>query len=350
MPGKHRNKTYATQYKLYSNIRAKKRAIDYLGGKCKICQYNKCVDALVVHHRDPNEKEFIWHDICDRTWDIVVGELSKCDLLCSNCHMEYHFPQRDFNLNNEDGTRNCPRCDTKFEPCCGNQIFCCKNCSTSYQSTYHRILLKARAALYKGGKCEACGYSKCQAALAFHHRDKTQKEFNISSRRNASEWSDILIELDKCDLLCFNCHAETHWDEEAHKIAEKAFYEAQKRILLPLPKIACGYCRKLFKPPRSRTIYCSKRCSYNDFNSHIEWPLDLSERVAKSSMNAVARELGVSGKSVRWRLISHCGYADDFKGRKIKNYPQDMIAYCNGRKVADVALEIGVSSHIFIRS
>lgn len=39
-------------------LRVKQIATDFKGGKCKICGYNKCVDALEFHHRNPEEKEF----------------------------------------------------------------------------------------------------------------------------------------------------------------------------------------------------------------------------------------------------------------------------------------------------
>ena len=63
----------------------------------------------------------------------------------------------------------------------------------------------------------------------------------------------------------------------------------------------------------------------------------------------IRRDASLMSRYVRWWLISHHGYADDFKSRKIKNYPQDMVAYCNGRKVADVALEIGVSTYMIYK-
>ena len=60
---------------------------------------------------------------------------------------------------------------------------------------------------YKGGKCSACGYDKCQQALDFHHTG--EKSFTIGNRKSAP--IDILKkEADKCILLCRNCHAELH--------------------------------------------------------------------------------------------------------------------------------------------
>ena len=62
---------------------------------------------------------------------------------------------------------------------------------------------------YKGGKCERCGYNKCNRALEFHHLDPTQKDFGISKHINRNI-NDLKAEVDKCILLCSNCHAEVH--------------------------------------------------------------------------------------------------------------------------------------------
>ena len=75
-----------------SKSRQKKKlmAIQYKGGKCQQCNYNKCIAALVFHHRDPLTKLFSIGDGNTRNWNIIKKELDKCDLLCSNCHAEKH--------------------------------------------------------------------------------------------------------------------------------------------------------------------------------------------------------------------------------------------------------------------
>lgn len=72
--------------------RTKQRLIDAFGGKCGICGYNKCRNALEFHHLDPDSKEFHWGTISGsiRGWDFIVQEMKKCVLLCSNCHREVH--------------------------------------------------------------------------------------------------------------------------------------------------------------------------------------------------------------------------------------------------------------------
>lgn len=69
------------------------RAISYLGGKCKKCGYNRCVEALVFHHCNPAEKKFglTAGIIRAHSWEEIKKEIMKCDLLCSICHIELHY-------------------------------------------------------------------------------------------------------------------------------------------------------------------------------------------------------------------------------------------------------------------
>jgi hypothetical protein len=76
-------------------------------------------------------------------------------------------------------------------------------------SKQRRRNLKLKAVAYKGGKCRKCGYYKCVGAMDFHHLNPNEKEFTISG--NSGKWENIKKELDKCELLCKNCHAERHY-------------------------------------------------------------------------------------------------------------------------------------------
>jgi hypothetical protein len=82
-----------TSQKLDRKYLAKKRCVDYLGGRCVRCGYDRCVKAMTFHHRDPAAKEFAISQMLDRGWAVLSAELDKCDLLCFNCHMEEHCGQ-----------------------------------------------------------------------------------------------------------------------------------------------------------------------------------------------------------------------------------------------------------------
>ena len=90
----------------------------------------------------------------------------------------------------------------------GGSVYC-KKC-TGDQTLERQRLLKEQAVDYKGGKCCKCGYCKYQGALEFHHLDPTQKDFSLSQVKG-NKFNDIIKkELDKCILVCANCHREIH--------------------------------------------------------------------------------------------------------------------------------------------
>lgn len=73
-----------------------------------------------------------------------------------------------------------------------------------------RPAYKLRCIEYLGGKCVRCGYNHCAAVMNFHHRDPSQKEFQIGGGGGLRTWEQAKMELDKCDLLCATCHREEH--------------------------------------------------------------------------------------------------------------------------------------------
>jgi 5-methylcytosine-specific restriction endonuclease McrA len=73
-----------------------------------------------------------------------------------------------------------------------------------------RKKLRTMALEYGGGKCKICGYKKCGRALSFHHRDPKKKDFGIAYGGITRSWEKTRKELDKCILLCANCHMEVH--------------------------------------------------------------------------------------------------------------------------------------------
>jgi hypothetical protein len=85
----------------------------------------------------------------------------------------------------------------------------CKKCDN--KKTIERFRdYKKKAVEYKGSKCLICGYSKCLASLEFHHRSPDEKDPRWTKMRNWPLYK-IKTELDKCDLVCSNCHREIHY-------------------------------------------------------------------------------------------------------------------------------------------
>ena len=109
-PNKHnrQNRNRFTRRTKYKNI---------LGGKCEICGYNKCLNALEFHHKDPSKKEF---EISGAIWgkkqysgkyyteNQIIEEVHKCMLLCANCHAEIHSRNNFKEHSNPSVTQTSP--------------------------------------------------------------------------------------------------------------------------------------------------------------------------------------------------------------------------------------------------
>ena len=78
---------------------------------------------------------------------------------------------------------------------------------------------------YKGGKCEICGYDRCITALEFHHLNRGEKDFSISESTYSRSMEDLKKEVDKCILVCANCHREIHEKEQEEILNDKEKYE-----------------------------------------------------------------------------------------------------------------------------
>lgn len=135
-----------------------------------------------------------------------------CSRSCSNIHNPRRSPEH-----------KCKQCDKAIN---NLKKFCSDYCKATYLASIprqssedrsrqlkravvsFRIKQKARAVEYKGGKCVNCSYSKCIDALEFHHIDPSEKDFCISGKSLC--WDRLRPELDKCILVCSNCHRELH--------------------------------------------------------------------------------------------------------------------------------------------
>lgn len=130
----------------------------------------------------------------------------------------------------------------------GQLDFCSVGCASAYYVELSRkasipkggplfnAFLKNSLVRMSGGACVECGYYKNSGALVFHHRVPKEKLFSLSAdsvgRRTAE---DIEKELAKCDLLCHNCHSETH-----HPELEGLLDPPVTRPVLPTPDPRSG--------------------------------------------------------------------------------------------------------------
>ena len=112
-------------------MRNKVIAVQYKGGKCELCGYNKNIKALDFHHIDPTQKDFNISKQKNSNLERLKPELDKCLLLCSNCHREIHDDEykKTGNINwtlYEDILVN----GTKFSHKVISVYFCQNHCGT----------------------------------------------------------------------------------------------------------------------------------------------------------------------------------------------------------------------------
>ena len=139
--------------------------------------------------------------------------------------------------------------------------------SNSYQNQKERGLKrKYEYILSRGGKCEKCGYNKNLAALDFHHINPQEKEFAIDARKFANgDLSKLKKELDKCTILCANCHREIHHPDMEMNNLSDIINSDKKSFSSPRYKSVCPVCKKEFKNTGGK-IYCSQECKENKKN------------------------------------------------------------------------------------
>jgi ribosomal protein L30E len=191
-----------TEYGYILTWHKKIKAIELLGGKCEQCGETRPW-VLNFHHKDPEGKEFCIKKINNYRWSKIEKEVKKCSLLCANCHREKH-----------------------------------KNIIKGYRQLSKKVYLEFKNI----EKCEICSYNKCNNALDFHHieRDKkifsiTDKVFRCSSVEEIRE--DIQKELDKCIVLCANCHQEKHTDlKKFEKYKNEIYNWKYKELQKPIDK------------------------------------------------------------------------------------------------------------------
>ena len=130
----------------------------------------------------------------------------------------------------------------------------------NYESQKLRgIKRKYEAILSRGAKCGKCGYDKNISALEFHHLDPNLKEYQIDSRRFSNTSIDKLEqELNKCILLCANCHRELHYPELTLDNIPNII-DSKTTSFSNLTGQICPVCGKRF-PKSTGKIYCSKEC------------------------------------------------------------------------------------------
>ena len=171
---KRNAKTYRSQKR--RRQRRKSELVAAAGGRCIDCGYKKSLAALEFHHLDPAAKEFGIGSF-DGSLERLLAEAKKCDLLCANCHRLRHLAADLVDFSDE---------------------------------TENRRRRKIRAVEHMGSTCFACEREGPPALFEFHHWDAREKDFGLSQSGIPYSWDRVVAELEKCVMLCANCHREVH--------------------------------------------------------------------------------------------------------------------------------------------
>jgi hypothetical protein len=168
--------------KKMTSLEFSQKVVHFMGGKCQICgletNYYEVYDC---HHINPKEMEYRISSLVYKNWNTVVTpELQKCILVCWNCH------------------KSLTRYLARLRP---NKTKRQKYLNS--RTDNH----KKRCTEYIGNGCQICGLiTEDYAKYDFHHTDSTIKKYDISKLANR-DWATVLQpELDKCCMLCGNCH------------------------------------------------------------------------------------------------------------------------------------------------
>lgn len=252
---------------LSSNIKKKSILLHELGGKCTECGESHVV-ALVFHHIDPSTKSFSIGQNYGKRLNELRYEASKCVILCRNCHKEKH--------------------------------------STRILNIHQ--LRKIKALQYKKQKCcSRCGYSKCNDALDLHHVNPSLKVFEFR-RARFSPTNDIpekvKNELDKCIVLCSNCHAKEHSQYDStlksnndHAIRDKRIIPVEKILQLKSDNYRLVDICKALDLPKSTVSTVLKK---NGVVSFIGVDSDLILRYSKeNTVFEISKLTGYSKNSIR---------------------------------------------------
>lgn len=147
-----------------------------------------------------------------------------------------------------------------------------------------------------GGKCQCCGYNRCDKSLAFHHIDPNKKDMGFGdTRANPKSWIKIVEELKKCILVCHNCHSEIHAGIRELPTQYETFNDEYLDVKKVLEYNDCPACNTK-KPVKSK--YCSAKCAQTN-RRKVDWDkIDLLDLMKKHTISELEEMLKISNAAI----------------------------------------------------
>jgi hypothetical protein len=163
--------------------------------------------CLHFHHRNKADKKsnIASYVFAASSLEKFIAELHKCDVLCANCHAIEHWQESD---KISDLEERRAMLQNKLHD--GTDLGWLKRRRIRNQLRQLETTLwffRYKHAL----RCQLCGMDH-PGCIQFHHRVKDEKKNEVSNLRQTSI-KQLLHEMNKCDVLCANCHAKLHWQE-----------------------------------------------------------------------------------------------------------------------------------------
>lgn len=185
----------------------------------------------------------------------------------------------------------------------------------------YRSRRKARIIYVMGGSCKCCGYNRSQKALELHHLNPNEKEFSIS--KWVVNWSETIVELAKCVLVCANCHREIHDGllkiENVSSLNEERALEISKEID-NIKSVTQHFCQDCGAPISRWGTYCTE-CSHKKQRKVVRPSRDnLKNDIRTMPMLQVGKKYGVSDNTIRkWCIAENL----PSKVKEIKAFTDD---------------------------
>lgn len=183
------------------------------------------------------------------------------------------------------------------------------NPNTSFSQLKRYLNRKLEYINKMGGCCSKCGYNKNLSALQFHHLDSAKKEFNLDARTigNSSD-KKLEKELEKCIVLCANCHAEHHYPE--NEIAKVSAFVRNSPFINKI-KNSDSFCKSCKKKVWNKKTLLCKSCTAK---TKRKIPIPQKEELLlllemHKSSNKIGKVFGLSHRPVeKWFSYHNLDY------------------------------------------
>lgn len=158
-------------------------------------------------------------------------------------------PCHDFNM-----TKTCSVCNIqkslsafhKHKNTLDGRHSYCKQCGNEQKRRRTRERKQYLLDL-RGGCCKECGYFSCNAALDFHHRNPSEKSFELNVSNLSRNMPVLIAEAKKCDILCARCHRELEDNFREILSTIKSKTKKDYRIKAPVGTSKCSVCKQFKK-------------------------------------------------------------------------------------------------------